>query len=1038
MKKFLLILCSFLPLWVFSQWTNDFSRGIYFYDNCEGTEPTEYYDGWGIDPRTTWTAMASGSLSAPGNPRRPRMFRVSQGQNPDGNGTGAPVARAGTKMYKAVVYEPNSADYSAGGGSVPNDRIRSEGYWSHGSDSRVSDYKWSAVSLWIPSETCTNQGPIGIAFDSKFSSASGPPSFYVMMRNGRLVVKRKACEGSCPEVETDIGPLPKGRWVDFALNRNFTDQSSGYIRFYVDGQLVYSYNGANFQMDQGPSTIGYQITGLYIWGWQDQNNNEVMNCNGPFYIYYDEYKFGNSSATLQTMSPSTGTPNPTNPDRLLVFSKTAAFRHTSITPGIAAIQQMGVTGNFSVKATEDASIFRLDSLQKFKAVVFLNTTGDILNGTQQTAMEQYIQNGGGFAGIHAAFDTEYGWPWYGNMIGVWFSDHPAEQTAIVRKLNGTHPASSTLPATWQRFDEWYNFGTWNRTSNIFYLFKVDETTYSGGTEGDPHPISWYGPYDGGRVFMTAMGHGDAMYTEANFLTHLYGGIQYAMTGAAGATNQPPTVSAGPDKAITAPTTTTNFVGTASDPDGSIQIYAWTKVSGPAGGTISTPATANTNITALDVGTYVFRLTVTDNLGATAFDNVSVVVSASAPVGNPPSVFAGNNQVINTTTVSLGGSATVTNGTKIVAWTKETGTGGTITSANQYNTLVTGLVNGQSYRFKLTVTDSADLVGNDTVNVTVSIPTPNQPPVVSAGANQTITLPRDSVTLVGTASDPESGPLVYTWTQIQGPEQNGGVATIVTPTLSTTKIRSLIQGTYIFRLVARDDANATSNSDVQVTVQPLVVPNQPPVVNIQPQSVNITLPLDSVLISGNCYDQDAGGYIASAAWTYIGGPKTPTVVNRALFSTTKQAMITGLDSAGVYVFQLNVYDNNNAFASGQMTVNVSAAPPIPEVNNPPTISAPNKVVYYPNVFTFLQAIVTDDHDSSGHVAVIWRQVAGPGAATFVDTTKSSMGVTFSMAGEYTFRVTATDSGGATSMQQMVVQVSGPKRKEKYLLRFLSSF
>jgi len=213
---------------------------------------------------------------------------------------------------------------------------------------------------------------------------------------------------------------------------------------------------------------------------------------------------------------------------VLVFSKTAGFRHDSIPAGIAAIQQLGTQNNFTVEATEDASAFTDANLARFQAVVWLSTTGDVLNATQQAAFERYIRAGGGFAGVHAAADTEYDWPWYGNLVGAWFQQHPAIQQATVRIEDTTHPSTAGLPATWVRTDEWYSYRT-NPRSSVHVLANLDESTYSGGGMGD-HPIAWCRAYDGGRSWYTGMGHTQGSYTEANFRTHLLGGIRYAAQG----------------------------------------------------------------------------------------------------------------------------------------------------------------------------------------------------------------------------------------------------------------------------------------------------------------------------------------------------------------------------------------------------------------------------------------------------------------------------------------------------------------------------
>lgn len=215
-----------------------------------------------------------------------------------------------------------------------------------------------------------------------------------------------------------------------------------------------------------------------------------------------------------------------NTFKALVFSKTAGFRHSSIPDGISAIQQLGVENNFLVDTTEDASKFNNVTLSQYQAVIFLNTTGDILNGEQQTAFEEYIQGGGGYVGIHSASDTEYDWKWYGNLVGAYFQSHPAIQSATIIIADKFHPSTESLPERWFRTDEWYNFQA-NPRENVHVLATLDENTYSGGENGYDHPISWCHQYDGGRAWYTALGHTEESYTEQLFLQHILGGILFS-------------------------------------------------------------------------------------------------------------------------------------------------------------------------------------------------------------------------------------------------------------------------------------------------------------------------------------------------------------------------------------------------------------------------------------------------------------------------------------------------------------------------------
>ncbi|MCW8384550.1 ThuA domain-containing protein [Streptomyces justiciae] len=213
--------------------------------------------------------------------------------------------------------------------------------------------------------------------------------------------------------------------------------------------------------------------------------------------------------------------------RVLVFSKTAGFRHDSIPEGIAAVRQLGETNGFTVDATEDAGAFTSGNLRRYDAVVFLSTTGDVLDAAQQTAFEGYIRHGGGYVGIHAAADTEYDWAFYGGLAGAYFQSHPAIQPATVTVEDRAHPATAGLARTWNRTDEWYNYRS-NPREKAHVLASLDESSYTGGTMNGDHPIAWCQNYQGGRAFYTGGGHTKESYADPLFRQHLAGGIRYAI------------------------------------------------------------------------------------------------------------------------------------------------------------------------------------------------------------------------------------------------------------------------------------------------------------------------------------------------------------------------------------------------------------------------------------------------------------------------------------------------------------------------------
>src|SRR6266536_962961 len=214
------------------------------------------------------------------------------------------------------------------------------------------------------------------------------------------------------------------------------------------------------------------------------------------------------------------------PFRVLVFSRTTGFRHASIPAAITAVEVLGSVNNFTVEATEDATVFTDTNLARFAAVVFLNTTGDVLDSAQQAAFERYVRAGNGYVGVHSASDTEYGWPWYGGLVGAYFQSHPAIQPAIIRVEDRGHPSTAGLPEAWERTDEWYSFRS-NPRGEAHVLARLDEASYAGGTMGEDHPIAWYHAYDGGRAWYTAGGHTRESYGEPLFLAHLLCGIEFA-------------------------------------------------------------------------------------------------------------------------------------------------------------------------------------------------------------------------------------------------------------------------------------------------------------------------------------------------------------------------------------------------------------------------------------------------------------------------------------------------------------------------------
>jgi glucose/arabinose dehydrogenase len=214
---------------------------------------------------------------------------------------------------------------------------------------------------------------------------------------------------------------------------------------------------------------------------------------------------------------------------VLVFSKVNGYYHDSIPAGQRAITELGAEHGFDVTVTDDANVFTDAGLAPFDAVVFNNTNsrdGAILDATQRAAFERYIRAGGGYAGIHSASGTEYDWPWYGQVMGAFFDKHPAIQPLKVQVDDRAHPSTKDLPQVWERTEEPYDFRT-NPRGNVHVLASYDTRSYTGHTMGADHPIAWCQNFEGGRSWYTGLGHDAAAYDDANFRSHILGGIEWA-------------------------------------------------------------------------------------------------------------------------------------------------------------------------------------------------------------------------------------------------------------------------------------------------------------------------------------------------------------------------------------------------------------------------------------------------------------------------------------------------------------------------------
>ena len=224
--------------------------------------------------------------------------------------------------------------------------------------------------------------------------------------------------------------------------------------------------------------------------------------------------------------------------KTLLITTTRGWHHEALHTGVLAMQQLGVKNNFDVVLLESNGGITDQFMNQFAAVIFLHTTGDILNANEQKVMERFIQSGKGFVGVHSASDTEYDWEWYTKLVGRMFKIHPAVQTAKMQLTDNKFPGLEGFANGRLWTDEWYDFGP-EKTTGLQYILGVDESSYNAKVQwgenktegmGKFHPVAWYHNFDGGRAFYTALGHVPATFSDAAFQNHLLAGILWAATG----------------------------------------------------------------------------------------------------------------------------------------------------------------------------------------------------------------------------------------------------------------------------------------------------------------------------------------------------------------------------------------------------------------------------------------------------------------------------------------------------------------------------
>ncbi|HVW59881.1 MAG TPA: T9SS type A sorting domain-containing protein [Puia sp.] len=473
----------------------------------------------------------------------------------------------------------------------------------------------------------------------------------------------------------------------------------------------------------------------------------------------------------------------------------------------------------------------------------------------------------------------------------------------------------------------------------------------------------------------------------------------------------PTVSAGADQSVTQPASSVTLTGSGagysssgtssagSSSASNITSYQWSQVSGPNTAAFGNAKAAQTTVTGLVAGTYVFQLTVTDKTGQTASDQVTVTVNA---ITGSFLVNAGPDQTITlpTNSIVINAVATITGGQvlSLTKWTQVSGPStATITNGGSIAPTFGGLVQG-IYVFQVSLLNVLGITVSDQVTVTVKAPaTPGLS--VNAGANLTVTLP-SGVTLTGAATATNSSVTSYQWSQVSGPS----TAFFSNSKAAQSSITGLVAGTYVFKLTATGSTGLTASAQVTVTVKP--APGATLAVNAG-TNLTVTLPSRATLTGTATVTNNS---VTSYQWSQVSGPNT------AFFSNSKaaQSEITGL-VAGTYVFKLTVTGSTGLTASAQVTVTVKPAPGATLAVN----AGADQTVTWPSRAT-LKGTATATNSSVKSYE--WAQLSGPATAYFMNSKAAESEITGLVAGTYVFKLTATGSTGLTASDQMTLKVN----------------
>jgi hypothetical protein len=472
-----------------------------------------------------------------------------------------------------------------------------------------------------------------------------------------------------------------------------------------------------------------------------------------------------------------------------------------------------------------------------------------------------------------------------------------------------------------------------------------------------------------------------------------------------AANAAPVAKAGDDIVITLPANNVSLNNAGSyDSDGNIKAWNWTKVSGPSEGTIGSANSASTSVTNLTAGTYVFRLTVTDNDNSTASDDVVVTVH---PAANAAPVAKAGNDIniilpVNSVTLSNAGSYDADGSIKGWNWSKISGPSDVhIASANNSSTQITNLVVG-SYVFRLTVTDNDNATAFDDITVNVSR-APNRAPVARAGIDINITLPTNSASLSSAGSSDDDGNITgWNWTKVSGPSQFG----ISTPNGVATQVNNLVAGSYVFRLTLTDDDGATASDDITITVNPAPAPVSKVFADAGKDE---KIPVGQATVLRADLSHAEGSSIKSYKWTKFSGPASYEMLTPDEMTTWIRNM-----EEGVYVYRLTVTDNNGSTDTDDVTITVKGSLPVSLAGKDETIPVGQATVLHGEASYVLGGYIT---------SYTWTKISGPANYEIMNPNSKSTWIRNMSPGIYVYRLSIKDNNGYEGVDDVMITVKG---------------